>query len=136
MDKLKWLGIFSDEVVGVKDATPAQVLQQILLKKWSLKPSDKDMIVMVHKFGFELDGEKKLIESSMVSVGEDQTYTAMAKTVGLPVAIGAILMLKGEIHQPGVHLPITPNIYNPVLNELENFGITFTEKEGQYTGYQ
>jgi saccharopine dehydrogenase-like NADP-dependent oxidoreductase len=136
MEKLEWLGIFTDEVVGLKNATPAQVLQHILLKKWSLKPHDKDMIVMVHKFGFELDGKKQLIESSMVSVGEDQTYTAMAKTVGLPVAIGALLMLKGEIHKPGVHLPITPEIYNPILDELEKFDITFKEKAGEYVGYQ
>jgi len=135
MAKLKWLGIFEDEVVGLKNATPAQVLQHILMKKWTLKPDDKDMIVMVHKFGYELNGKQELITSSMVSIGDDQTYTAMAKTVGLPVGIGALLMLKGVLAKPGVHLPTTPDIYNPVLNELEKFGICFSEKKSDYIGY-
>jgi len=136
MGKLKWLGIFSDELVGLKNATPAKVLQHILMKKWTLEPEDKDMIVMVHKFGFELNGKKELITSSMVSIGDDQTYTAMAKTVGLPVGIGALMMLNGVINKPGVHLPVTEDIYNPVLNELEKFGITFSEKSEDYIGYE
>ena len=136
MGKLKWLGIFSDEVVGLKNATPAQVLQHILMKKWALEPTDKDMIVMVHKFGFELNGERKLITSSMVSIGDDQTFTAMAKTVGLPVGIGALMILNKVINKPGVHLPVTEDIYNPVLDELEKYGITFSEKSGDYIGYE
>ena len=135
MGKLTWLGIFSDEVVGLKGATPAKVLQHILMKKWTLDPEDKDMIVMVHKFGFEINGKKKLITSSMVSIGDDQTYTAMAKTVGLPVGIGALMVLNNVIQKPGVHLPVTEDIYNPVLDELEKFGITFSEKTGDYEGY-
>jgi saccharopine dehydrogenase-like NADP-dependent oxidoreductase len=136
MDKLTWLGIFTDEVVGMKDDTPAQVLQHILMKKWTLEPEDKDMIVMVHKFGYELNGKQELITSSMVSIGDDQTYTAMAKTVGLPVGIGALMMLNGIIQKPGVHLPVTADIYNPVLNELEKFGISFSETKGEYIGYE
>lgn len=135
MDKLKWLGLFKDEVVGIKNATPAQVLQHILMQKWSLEPNDKDMIVMVHKFGFERNGKKELITSSMVSIGDDQTYTAMAKTVGLPVGIGALLMLNGVIHKPGVHLPVSADIYNPVLDELEKYDIKFTEEVTEYIGY-
>lgn len=136
MSKLEWLGIFTDEVVGLKEATPAQVLQHILMKKWGLEPDDKDMIVMVHKFGFELNGKRKLITSSMVTIGDDQTYTAMAKTVGLPVGIGALMMLNGVIHKPGVHLPVTSDIYEPVLDELEKNGITFSESIGDYLGYE
>ena len=135
MDKLKWLGAFTDEVVGLKNATPAKVLQHILMKKWTLKPDDKDMIVMVHKFGYELNGKQELITSSMVSIGDDQTYTAMAKTVGLPVGIGALLMLKGVLAKPGVHLPTKPDIYNPVLDELEKYGICFSEQKSEYIGY-
>jgi saccharopine dehydrogenase-like NADP-dependent oxidoreductase len=135
MRKLTWLGIFSDEVIPLKNATPAQVLQHILMKKWQLDPNDKDMIVMVHLIGYELNGEQKLIKSSMVSLGDDQTYTAMAKTVGLPVAISALKILNQEIFEAGVHLPVQPHIYEPVLAELEAFGIAFTESEQPYESY-
>lgn len=135
MSKLEWLGMFSDEKVELKNATPAQVLQSILEKKWALDPEDKDMIVMVHMFGYELNGKRELITSSMVSIGDDQTYTAMAKTVGLPVGIGALKILDKSIHKPGVHLPVTKDIYEPVLNELEKFEISFSEEKGIYTGY-
>ena len=71
----------------------------------------------------------------MVCIGDDQTYTAMAKTVGLPVAIAALKILNGEITTPGVQLPITKEVYNPILEELESYGITFKEKETEYFGY-
>ncbi len=135
MGKLEWLGMFSDEKVSLKNATPAQVLQSILEKKWSLDPSDKDMIVMVHMFGYSLNGKRELITSSMVSIGDDQTFTAMAKTVGLPVGIGALKILDRSIHKPGVHLPVTKDIYLPILNELENYDISFKEEKGEYIGY-
>ena len=86
--KLVELDIFNTEKkIGIKDATPAKALQKILEDKWTLKSDDKDMIVMYHKFGYRLNGEEHQIDSSMVINGDDQTYTAMAKTVGLPVAI-------------------------------------------------
>lgn len=135
MHKLEWLGMFSDEKISMKNASPAQVLQEILSKKWGLEPTDKDMIVMIHMFGFEIDGKRELITSSMVSIGDDQTYTAMAKTVGLPVGIGALKMLNKTLHKPGVHLPVTADIYEPVLQELEKFNITFSETVGEYKGY-
>ena len=90
-DKLEELDIFDwEKKIGIKDATPAMALQKILMDKWTLQEEDKDMIVMYHKFGYELEGKKKQIDSNMVIKGEDQTYTAMAKTVGLPVAIAAL----------------------------------------------
>ncbi len=135
MAKLRWLGLFEDTPIGLKDATPAQVLQHILEQKWELDHADKDMIAMYHKFGFELDGEKKQIESSMVVLGEDQTYTAMANTVGLPVAICTKMILNGTIETPGVHIPIKPEFYNPILNELETYGVKFIEREMPYVGY-
>ena len=108
-DKLVELDIFNpDKKICINDATPAQALQKILEEKWTLKPEDKDMIVMYHKFGFELEGKQKQIDSTMVSVGEDQTYTAMAKTVGLPVGIATLKILNGEITKPGVLRPIHP----------------------------
>tara|TARA_R110002049_G_scaffold13089_2_gene57408 strand:- start:4505 stop:5875 length:1371 start_codon:yes stop_codon:yes gene_type:complete len=134
--KLVELDLFNPKKkIGLKNATPAQMLQKILEDSWTLQENDKDMIVMQHLFGYEINGEKKQIESSLVVLGENQTYTAMAKTVGLPVAIAALKILKGEIKTPGVQLPITKEVYEPILKELENYGIKFTEKEVPYLGY-
>jgi len=128
-EKFIWLGIFDQTIIGLKQATPAQILQHILEQKLSLDEGDKDMIVMWHRFLFEKDGEYKEIHSSMVVIGDDQTYTAMAKTVGLPVAIATKMILNKVIVTPGVHVPILKEIYNPILNELENYGIHFKGKE-------
>jgi saccharopine dehydrogenase (NAD+, L-glutamate forming) len=134
--KLLELDIFNTEkTIGLKNATPAQALQKILMEKWTLKPDDKDMIVMYHKFGYELNGERKQIDSNMVLIGEDQTFTAMAATVGLPVAMAALKILNKEITTPGVQIPITKEVYEPILKELEEYGITFKEKEVPYLGY-
>lgn len=135
-DKLVELDLFnSNKIVGLKDATPAQILQKILSDKWTLEENDKDMIVMYHKFGYELNGIKSQIDSKMVSIGEDQTYTAMAKTVGLPVAMATLLILNGKIQTKGVQLPIRKEVYEPILKELEEHGIVFKEEEVPYLGY-
>ena len=135
-EKLEELDIFnSEKKIGIKDATPAQALQKILMDQWTLDPDDKDMIVMYHKFGYEMNGEKKQIDSSMVIKGDDQTYTAMAKTVGLPVAMAALRILNEEITTPGVQMPTRKEVYEPILKELEGFGITFKEEEVPYLGY-
>jgi saccharopine dehydrogenase (NAD+, L-glutamate forming) len=135
-DKLLELDLFNDKKkVGIKDATPAQILQKILMDSWTLKEEDKDMIVMYHKFGYEKEGKKKQIESSMVVVGEDQTYTAMAKTVGLPVAMACLQILNGRIKTPGVQIPLREEVYGSILEELESNGIRFIEKEVDYLGY-
>ncbi|WP_459211477.1 saccharopine dehydrogenase family protein [Aquimarina rhabdastrellae] len=135
-DKLLELDLFnSNKKIGIPNATPAQALQKILVEKWSLAPEDKDMIVMYHKFGYEINGEKKQIDATMVSIGEDQTYTSMAKTVGLPVAMATLKILNGDINAPGVQIPITKNIYEPILKELEEYDIIFKEKECEYLGY-
>jgi len=134
-EKLEWLGIFSETKVGMKDATPAQILQKILEEKWSLEEDDKDMIIMWHKFGYELNGKKHQKESSMVCIGDDQTYTAMAKTVGIPVAIATKLVLNGVIKTPGVYVPVTKEIYKPMLEELSQHGISFTDKDTEFIGY-
>ena len=135
-DKLLELDIFNpNKIIGLKDATPAQILQKILMDKWTLEEEDKDMIVMYHKFGYELNGEMKQIESQMIVIGDDQTYTAMAKTVGLPVAIATLKILNGEIKSPGVQLPITKEVYEPILKELQSYGINFKEKRVPYLGY-
>ncbi|MFY8009493.1 MAG: saccharopine dehydrogenase family protein [Flavobacterium sp.] len=135
-DKLLELDLFNpNKKVGLQNATPAQILERILNDSWSLQPDDKDMIVMYHKFGYELNGERKQIDSKMVCIGDDQTYTAMAKTVGLPVAMATLQILNGNIKTPGVQLPIRPEVYNPILKELETFGVIFKETEMPYVGY-
>jgi saccharopine dehydrogenase-like NADP-dependent oxidoreductase len=135
-DKFVELDLFNaDKKVGLKNATPAQVLEKILSDQWTLKSDDKDMIVMYHKFGYELDGVQKQIDSKMVCLGEDQMYTAMSKTVGLPVAIAALKILNGAIKTAGVQIPIRKEVYQPILKELETYGVQFIEKEVPYMGY-
>jgi len=135
-DKFLELDIFNpNKKVGLKNATPAQILQKILMDSWTLEKDDKDMIVMHHIFGYQYKEDKFQIESSMVIKGDDQTYTAMAKTVGLPVAMATVRILNGDITTPGVQLPINKEVYEPILKELEDYGINFVEKEVPYLGY-
>jgi saccharopine dehydrogenase-like NADP-dependent oxidoreductase len=135
-DKLLELDLFNpNKIIGLKNATPAQILEHILNASWALEPDDKDMIVMYHKFGYELNGEHKQIDSKMVCIGDDQTYTAMAKTVGLPVAMATLHILNGTIKTPGVQLPIRKEVYEPILKELEDYGVVFKETEMPYVGY-
>lgn len=135
-DKLLELDLFNpNKKVGLKNATPAQILEKILTDSWTLHPEDKDMIVMYHKFGYELNGKKEQIDSKMVCIGDDQTYTAMAKTVGLPVAMVTLLILNGKIKTPGVQLPIRKEVYKPILKELEEYGVVFKEQSMPYFGY-
>ncbi len=134
IEKLHWLDIFSDEPVGLgEDASPARILQHILEKKWSLKPEDKDMIVMWHKVCTRSKGEghEREFHSSMVVIGESEPRTAMAKTVGLPVAIAVRLIMEGTYAKPGVHIPVDPDLYEPILAELKTMGIRFEEREVQ-----
>ncbi len=135
-EKLLELDIFNaTKKIGLVNATPAKMLQKILMDSWTLQEDDKDMIVMQHKFGYLYQGKTKQIESSLVVIGDDQTYTAMAKTVGLPVAIATLKILNGHIKTPGVQLPITKEVYEPILKELEEYGIKFEEKQVPYLGY-
>ena len=135
-DKLLELDLFNrDKIVGLKNATPAQILEKILTDSWTLQQDDKDMIVMYHKFGYEIQGKKEQIDSKMVCIGDDQTYTAMAKTVGLPVAMATLLILNGKITTPGVQLPIRKEVYEPILKELEDYGVIFKEIAMPYLGY-
>jgi saccharopine dehydrogenase-like NADP-dependent oxidoreductase len=127
-DMFAWLGLFEHpEPIGISNATPAQLLQHILEGKLVLNKTDKDMIVMHHEFDYSLNSNQYKLSASMVYKGEDQTYTAMSNTVGLPMGIIAKRMLLGQISLTGVHLPIQPGIYLPVLDELKTFGISFEE---------
>ena len=125
--RLEWLGLFKNERIKLKNASPAAILQMILEHKWSLQPGDKDMIVMQHIFEYERAGSSFELKSSIVSVGDDETQTAMSKTVGWPLAIAAKLLLNGKLTNRGVVVPTFPGIYEPVLKELETMGIKFEE---------
>ena len=126
--RVKWLGLFANEIIGLKNATPAQILQHLLQQKWFLEKTDLDMIVMKHEIGFELNNKKQKINSTLVVKGEDKTYTAMAKTVGLPMAIACKLILQNKIKAKGVQIPITAEFYKPILAELAKNGIEFIEE--------
>lgn len=129
MYKLQWLGIFDEVKIGLDRGTPAQILEHILKKKWTLDETDRDMIVMWHKFRYLAGAGTKEIQSHMVVLGDDPVHTAMAKTVGLPLAIGARLILQGQIKTTGVTVPTIREIYVPVLEELEKMGFEFSERE-------
>ncbi len=128
-NKYAWLGIFENTPVTLPNATPAQVLQAIIEPKWELGKNDLDMIVMQHRFLYELNGKKLERKSSLVVIGKDQVHTAMSITVGIPLAIAVKLFLTGELKASGVVIPVKPEVYNPLLNELENYGVKFIEEE-------
>ncbi|MDB4324388.1 saccharopine dehydrogenase NADP-binding domain-containing protein [Crocinitomicaceae bacterium] len=129
-DKLVWLGIFEDEGFNLdSDVTPAQYLQKIIEEKWVLDPEDKDMLVMWHKFNYTLNGKGYEVTSHMINIGEDQVYTSMSNTVGLPAAICGKMILNGTITTKGVTLPTQKDIYTPILEELKEYDIFFIEKE-------
>jgi len=126
---VEWTGVLENNPVALEHATPAQALQKLLEEKWKLKAEDKDMIVMQHIFEIKNTGEKTdTLKSELVVEGDDSHYTAMAKTVGLPLAIASKLILNGEIKSRGVLIPVTKEIYEPVLKELEKYGISFVER--------
>ena len=124
---LEYLGIFDDVLVPATAKTSADILQYLVEIKLKMETADKDMIVMLHEFEYELAGEIKSLKSYLVVKGEDSLRTAMAKTVGLPLGIAAKLILNENIKLKGLHIPTLKEIYEPVLAELEKAGITFTE---------
>jgi saccharopine dehydrogenase-like NADP-dependent oxidoreductase len=128
-DRLVWLDLFKEDPINISNASPAMILEHILSKKWGLSPTDKDMIVMWHKLRYT-NGEDKVKEmhSSMVAIGDTGDHTAMARTVGLPLAMGCKHILLGNIKEKGTILPITKDIYEPILKELALEGIVFNEK--------
>tara|TARA_B100000963_G_C22531698_1_gene627887 strand:- start:114 stop:1196 length:1083 start_codon:yes stop_codon:yes gene_type:complete len=127
--KLNEINLFNDsKKIPLSNASPAQILEHILKEVWHLDDDDKDMIVMYHEFKYRDNLNKhRTIISTMGCVGEDKTFTAMAKTVGLPLAISCILILNGQIKSSGLLTPVIKEIYKPVLKELESFGIYFNE---------
>ncbi|MBF9144034.1 saccharopine dehydrogenase family protein [Hymenobacter properus] len=130
MGRLQWLGLFSDRPVGHAQATPAQLLERLLADKWQLQPHDHDLIVMQHLFEYELNGRTHRLTSSLAVEGDDATHTGMAKTVGLPLGMAVRRLVRGEVAQRGVLIPVQPELYEPILEELAaEYGIRFHEEE-------
>ncbi len=128
LKQLFFLGLDSDEMINKGNCTAAEILQFIVEKKLALQEKDKDMVVMMHEIEYEIKGKHNKIRSRLIVKGEDSVYTAMAKTVGLPLGIAAKLILDGSLTVTGLHIPVLPAIYIPVLEELAKHGIAFEEK--------
>ncbi|GAB2968122.1 saccharopine dehydrogenase C-terminal domain-containing protein [Hymenobacter coalescens] len=132
LQRLDWLGLFTQQPVGLPDATPAQLLERLLTARWQLQPQDHDMIVMQHLFEYEPAGGGAMQQrtSSLVVIGDDAVHTAMAKTVGLPLGMLVRRLARGEVAHRGVVVPVHPDLYAPVLQELEaDYNIRFVETE-------
>jgi saccharopine dehydrogenase (NADP+, L-glutamate forming) len=125
MEKLTWLDLFEDVPIGLDRGTPAQVLEHILSKKWTLGPLDTDMLVMWHKLTYRLHGTSYVLTSSLVVKGQGPEKTAMAHTVGLPLGMAVKRILTDQIKDRGTVIPITPEWYEPLLEELRDHGIVF-----------
>ncbi len=131
LDRLEWLGLFSNETIAIteKQTTPLDVLAARLLEKMPYKPGERDMIVLCHYFIARFpSAPDERITSTMVDYGIPGGDSSMARTVSLPAAIGAKLILTGKIMLPGVHVPVKKEIYNPVLDELTTLDIRCVEK--------
>ena len=128
MRKIEWLGLLSNKRVRLKNATPADILLDLLKEKWTFKKNDRDMVILQTEIEYQLNGQKEKIISSFVVKGEDSEHTAMSRTVGLPLGIAANLILNDHIKERGVIIPIHRDIFRPALKELSNLGIVPTEK--------
>ncbi len=130
LEQLNWLGLHDqDTLLPMTQGTAADVLQFLLETKLALLPGEKDMIVMQHEFEYQIETVSHSLKSSLVCIGEDDQYTAMAKTVGLPLGIAAKLIIENQIQLSGLHIPILPQIYEPVLAALKSEGIEFQETQ-------
>lgn len=130
LKQLFFLGLDDqDTMVNKGLCSAADILQFAVEKKLSLRPYDKDMIVMLHEFVYKIGNKESAISSSLVVKGENNLRTAMAKTVGLPLGIAAKLILQGKIKMNGLHIPTKKEIYEPVLKELVTYGVEFNEKK-------
>ncbi len=134
MEKMRWLGLFSNEKIGVKVETAAEVMTHLLSDKLRLHDDAHDMVILMHKMIAEYPDEnnrKEEITSTMIHYGEKAGFTSMAKSVGLPAALVAKLLLLDKLPLSGCHIPTHPMIYEPVMKELEVEGFAFSEQVKQ-----
>lgn len=129
LEQINYLGLQHQESIPEEIFSSASLLQYLLEKNLVMQRDDKDMIVMLHEIEYSISETVKEIRSYLVVKGESQLRTAMAKTVGLPLGIAAKLILQNKIQLTGLHTPVIPEIYVPLLKELELNGIKFNEQE-------
>ncbi len=129
MQQLQWLGLFSKRRIKIPTATPALLLEKVLLDKWQLAPEDKDLVLMQHEFDYLLNDKKRTLISTLQLKGQDANNTAMAKVVGLPMAIVLKKLIAGEIKEFGRAVAMKKEVYEPILQELAQYGIVFKNKE-------
>jgi len=126
-EQLEFIGLFAPIVIPAQFNSNASILQWLLEDKWKLAASDKDLVVMLHEIEYSIGARQFKLESSMVLTGLDAIHTAMAMTVGLPLALGVCAYLKGALRMTGLHIPIDARIYQPILQSLAEEGIVFKE---------
>ena len=137
LDRLEWLGLFSDEPLPItgRETTPLDILATRMGEKMPYRPGERDMIVLVHQFVARFpDGPDERISSTLIEFGQPDGDSAMARTVSLPAAVGAKLILTGQLREVGVHIPVKPEIYNPILDELTRLGIHCREQTERVAG--
>jgi len=128
--KLKWLGLFDDEwLEGYKEITPAVILQHLLEKKFTMQPHDKDCIVMRHELEYVCNNYHHTLTATLIAQGEDQRNSALAKAIGLTTGAAAKAILMDNIKVKGLHTPVKKEIYDPILNELDDLGVAFHIEE-------
>ncbi len=127
IERLTWLGILSDGAVREEATTPLDALCALMVARLAYGEREQDMVVMRHELEVEREGACERVVATLVQYGDRGGDTAIARTVGLPAAIGVRLLIEGRIDLTGVHVPVHPEVYVPVLAELEGLGIRFTE---------
>jgi len=127
LKNMEWLGLFSEEPLSEGADSPLDMLCNIMQAKMAYAPGERDMIALQHNFLIEYPDRTEHVVSRLIDYGIPNGYSAMARTVGIPAAIATKMILNGQITETGVHIPITPGIYNPLLDELETLGIKFDE---------
>jgi saccharopine dehydrogenase-like NADP-dependent oxidoreductase len=121
--KIEWLGLFSDEKIRLSNVSPAEILLDLLKKKWKFEKTDTDMVILQTEVEYEVDNKTEKIVSSLIVKGTEGFNTAMSATVGLPLGIGVNMILSNKIKEKGVIIPIYPDIFKPAMKELSELGI-------------
>ena len=127
INKIEWLGFFDNKKIPIAQGTPAEILLSLLLDKWQLAPDDHDMVILQHEFEYTIAPKNYRHTSTLIVKGENTEDTAMAKHVGLPMAIMVRLLMEDKIALRGVHIPTQKEVYSQILPELERLGVIFNE---------
>jgi len=128
LNRIEWLGLFKNIKPSLKQGSALDILVSVLYEHMQYQPGESDMVVLQHEFECEYDNKKEKILSTLIDFGIPNGASSMSRTVGLPSAIAANMILHGDIKLNGVHIPVLPEIYQPILAELSKSGIKFEER--------